>query len=134
MGGGTHVEPVSTDTLKPLVPAQFAGLKQDGGTATERGGLPGFMIATAKARYSDDADKSVSLEITDTGGASGLVGLAGWAAGIQGEKEDDDSIERTGKVDGRLVHEKSSKTGGTNEYRSCWPIGSWSTRRDGASI
>ena len=116
VGGGTHVEPVSTDTLKPLVPAQFAGLRQNGGTNTERGGLPGFMVATAKARYSDESGKSASLEITDTGGASGLVGLAGWAAGIQGEKEDDNSIERTGKVDGRLVHEKSSKTGGTNEY------------------
>ena len=115
VGGGTHVEPVSTDTLKPLVPAQFAGLRQNGGTNTERGGLPGFMVATAKARYSDESGKSASLEITDTGGASGLMGLASWAS-IQQEKEDDNGSERTLKVDGRLVHEKTSKRGGSNEF------------------
>ncbi len=114
VGGGKHVDPVTTDALKPFVPEQFAGLAKKS-NSFERGGLPGLMIATAKATYDDGADRSVSLEITDTGGASGLVGLAAWA-GIQGEKEDDNSIERTGKVDGRLVHEKSSKVGGTNEF------------------
>jgi hypothetical protein len=35
---------------------------------------------------------------------------------VQGEKEDDNRIERTRKEGGRLVHEKVSKTGGSNEF------------------
>jgi hypothetical protein len=43
------------------------------------------------------------------------MGLAGWI-GVQGEKEDDNGSEKTEKVNGRLVHEKVSKRGGTNEF------------------
>ncbi len=57
----------------------------------------------------------MTLDISDTGGVSGLMAFAGWA-GMEGVKEDDSGSERTHKVDGRLIHEKSSKTGGTNEY------------------
>ena len=55
------------------------------------------------------------VEIVQQVGASGLVSLAGWA-GMQEEKEDQYSSERTHKVDGRIVHEKISKTSGTNEF------------------
>jgi len=61
--------------------------------------------------------KSVDLEITDSGGASGLVGLAGWAGGMEGEREDDEATERTTKQGGRLVHERSAKRpNGRSEY------------------
>ena len=43
------------------------------------------------------------------------MGLASWA-GVEGEKEDDNGSEKTAKVGGRLVHERISKTGGTNEF------------------
>jgi hypothetical protein len=43
------------------------------------------------------------------------VSLASWAA-VQEEKEDDNGSERTHKVNGRLVHERISKNGGTNEF------------------
>jgi hypothetical protein len=81
----------------------------------EKTGLAGLMVSKAEATYSDGANKDVRLEITDTGGASGLVMLAGWA-GVQGERDNDQETERTQRVNGRLVHEKVSKTGGTNEF------------------
>jgi hypothetical protein len=112
MGGGTHAEPLETTVLKPFVPDTFAGLSKTGSSA-EKGGLGGLTMSNAKATYSDRANKSVDLEITDTGGAAGLVGLAGW---VQGEREDDSGSERTAKENGRLVHERVSKTGGTNEF------------------
>jgi hypothetical protein len=77
--------------------------------------MAGIMVATAEATYGDGADKSVSLEITDTGGASGLMGLASWA-GVQGQKENDRMSERTERIEGRLVHQRVSKTGGSNEF------------------
>ena len=114
LGGGKRVDPVGIDQLQPLVPDSFAGLPKKSSSA-EKTGLAGLMVSKAEARYSDDGGKSVRLEISDTGGVSGLMALAGWA-GVEGVKEDDSGSERTYKVDGRLTHEKSSKTGGTNEY------------------
>ena len=73
------------------------------------------MIARAEATYGDDAGKSVTLEVTDTGGVSGLAGLASWA-GLQGEREDESGVERVQRVGGRLVHEKVAKGDGSNEF------------------
>ena len=113
LGGGKRVDPVDIEQLKPLVPDTFNGLPKTSSKA-EKSGIAGLMVSKAEARYSDGADKSVTLEISDTGGVSGLMALAGWA-GVEGVREDDDGAERTQKVDGRLVHEKSSKHG-TNEF------------------
>lgn len=114
LGGGKHVDPIAIDQLKPFVPETFAGLPKKSSKA-EKTGIASLMVSKAEATYGDDAEKRVTLEISDTGGASGLVGLASWAS-LQEEREDDNGSERTLKVDGRLVHEKTSKRGGTNEF------------------
>lgn len=114
LGGGKRVEPVDIEQLKPFIPATFAGLPRKSSNV-EKSGLAGLMVSKAEASYDDDSGKTVKLEISDTGGVSGLVALAGWA-GVQGEKENEFGTERTLKVNGRLVHEKVSKRGGSNEY------------------
>ena len=115
LGGGKRVDPIGIDQLKPFVPATFAGLDKTGGSA-EKNGMAGLAVSKAEGIYSDRARKHVTLEITDTGGASGLIGLAGWM-NVQGEREDDNGFEKTDKVDGRLAHEKGSKRpGGSNEF------------------
>lgn len=115
LGGGKHIDPIALDQLKPFVPETFAGLPKKTSSA-ERTGMASLMVSNAEATYGDDAQKRVTLKISDTGGASGLVGLASWAS-LQEEKEDDNGSERTRKVDGRLVHEKTStRAGGTNEF------------------
>lgn len=108
-GGGTRVAPLDIDLLKPLVPETFAGLRRTSSNA-EKTGMGVIMVSKAEATYSDGAGKDVTLEITDTGGVSGLMGLAGWM-NVQEDRESDDGYERTQKVDGRLTHVKSSKTG-----------------------
>ena len=114
LGGGKRVDPVSIDQLKPLVPDQFAGLPRQSSNA-ERNGMAGIMVAKAEASYGDGAGHSATLEITDSGGATGLLGLASWSA-LQSERDNDEVSERTERVGGRLVHQKMSKTGGTHEY------------------
>ena len=114
LGGGKRVDPVSIDQLKPLVPEQFAGLPRKSSNA-ERNGIAGIVVAKAEASYGDGAGHSATLEITDSGGATGLLGMASWAA-LQEERDNDQFSERSERVGGRLVHQKMSKTGGTHEY------------------
>ncbi len=109
--GGKSAEPVSIDQLKPLVPETFAGMPKKSSRA-EKAGAMGFMVSEAEARYGDDGGKGVTLKITDTGGAAGLMTLASW---VQGEREDEYGRERTYKDGSRTVHEKARKDG-RNEF------------------
>ncbi len=113
LGGGKSVEPLGIDQLKPFVPETFAGLAKKSSKA-EKTGAMGISVSKAEARYGDDGGKRIHLEVSDTGGAAGMMAFAGWAM-VQGEKEDEYGTEKTGKVGGRLVHEKTRKDG-RNEY------------------
>ena len=113
LSGGKGVDPVQIDALKPFVPASFAGLPQTS-TQSERGGVQGLMTAKVEARYGANG-KSAQLEVIDTGGAAGLLGLASWM-GVQGEREDANHREVTRKDGNRLIHEEVSKTGGSNKF------------------
>jgi Yip1 domain len=114
VSGGKGVDPVQIDALKPFVPPSFAGLPQTS-TQSERGGVQGLMTAKVEAHYGDSSGKNAALEVVDTGGAAGLLGLASWM-GVQGEREDDNRREVTRKDGNRLVHEEMSKRGGSNKF------------------
>ena len=113
LSGGKGVDPVQLDALKPFVPERFAGLPRTD-LRTDRSGVKGLMVAKAEGIYGDGA-KRVELEVTDTGGAAGLVGLASWM-GVQGEHEDSRRREVTRRENGRLVHEDADKQGSDNSY------------------
>lgn len=113
LGGGRRVEPLSLERLTPFVPDALAGLPKTD-SSSERTGLATLMIARAEATYSDGG-RRIDLAIVDSGGASGLMGLASWV-GVQGERETSTESERTTRQGNRIVHERVSKTGGSNEF------------------
>jgi hypothetical protein len=113
LSGGKGVDPVQLDALKPFVPDRFAGLPRTE-LRTDRSGVKGLMVAKAEGVYGDGT-RRVELEVTDTGGAAGLVGLASWM-GVQGEHEDSRRREVTRRDGGRLVHEDTDKQGTDNSY------------------
>ena len=114
LGGGKRVDPVGIEELKPFVPDTFAGLPKKS-TNAEKTGMAGLMVSKIETVYGDATGRRVRLQVSDTGGVSGLLGLASWI-GVEGEKQDDRGSERTHKVNGRLVHEKVSNDGGNNEF------------------
>ena len=113
-GGGKRVDPLEIDQIKSFLPDSVAGLTKQGTGKAEKTGMAGLMVSNAEATYSDGGSKTVTLEVSDSGGAAGLMGLASWAT-LQNSKEDEYGTERTTKVNGRMVHEKDSKSG-TDEY------------------
>jgi hypothetical protein len=114
LGGGKKVDPLEIDQIKAFLPATLGGFARQGNGTAEKSGIAALMVSKAEAEYADGA-KRVRIEISDPGGASGLVGLASWAT-LQTSKEDDNGSERTSKVNGRMVHEKTSRNGGTDEF------------------
>jgi hypothetical protein len=115
LSGGKGVEPVQLDALKPFAPEKFAGLPRTDLRA-DRSGVAGLMAAKVEAEYGE-GDRTVQLEIVDTGGAAGLTALAGWAAlGMTSESETADRTERMRREGDRLVREEVSKRDGTSTY------------------
>ena len=84
-------------------------------TQSERSGVAGLMHAKVEANYGDASGKNAELEVVDTGGAAGLMGLASWM-GVQGERDDANRREVTRKEGNRLIHEEVDKRGGRNKY------------------
>ena len=108
--GGGDVEALAPDRLRSFLPEMLAGMSRSEVSA-ERNGAMGMQISQAQATYSDADGHSLKLEITDTGSAKGLLGLAGWAE-MEGEQQNSEGYDKTYRQDGRLVHEKWDRSGG----------------------
>ncbi len=113
MGGGKVVEAVGTDQLKPLAPETLAGLARTS-LAAERTAAMGLQVSNVRAEYGD-GERRIRLEISDAGGASGIMGLASWAM-VQTEREDDSGYEKTYQADGRMVREQWDSASRSGEY------------------
>ncbi|KHK91002.1 Yip1 family protein [Novosphingobium malaysiense] len=95
--GKTKAVPVSE--LKDLLPESIGPYTR---TSMETVGA-GTMGASAEAKYSAD-DKTFTLQIADFHGM-GAVAAMGSAMGFEQSKEDADSYEKTGTVDGQMQSE-----------------------------
>ena len=96
------------------MPETFAGLAKTSSKSEKTNAL-GMAVSTAEASYGDGSGKSINLEISDTGSAAGFLAIAGMVK-VEGEKEDANGSEKNYKSNGRMIHERSSKTGGSNEF------------------
>lgn len=112
--GGAAAEALAPDRLKAFVPDTLGGMPRTEVSA-ERNAAMGIQIADAKGTYADGTGHSLRLEVTDSGGAAGLMGLAGWAS-MEQERETSTGYERTHKVDGRMVHEEWRNDSKSGEY------------------
>ena len=81
----------------------------------ERNGALGMQVSKAHASYADDAGHSVKLDVTDLGGAKGLMSLAGFA-GVEQDTETDHGYDKTYRSGDRWIHEKWDSGGRDGEY------------------
>jgi hypothetical protein len=110
LGGGSQVEALAPDALKPFVPDTLGGLPRTS-LQVERNGAMGIQVSNANATYrTTDGKSQIDLEITDTGGAKGFMALAGFA-NIEEDKQDENGYEKTYHQNGRLIHEQWNRNG-----------------------
>jgi hypothetical protein len=114
LGGGAQVEALSPDAIKPFLPEKLAGFKRES-ISVERNAAMGVQVSTGRASYRDANDNRLNLEITDMGGAKGVMALAGFA-GIESEKQTEYGYEKTYKQDGRLVNESWDSSSHNGEF------------------
>ena len=113
--GGGKVESLAPEKLKAFLPDAIGDLKRSQ-LSVERTSAMGVQISKGTATYSDGAQRTLHLEVTDTGSLKGLVGFAtGWA-GVEQEKQTDSGYEKTYSSDGRLLHEKWDNASQRGEY------------------
>jgi hypothetical protein len=115
LGSGGKVESLPADRLKPFLPDTLAGLKRTGMTV-ERNGALGMQVSTGTATYSDGAQRTLKLEVTDTGSLKGLVGFAAGWGGVEQDSETDTGYDKTYKSGGQLIHEKWDNKSLYGEY------------------
>ncbi len=114
LGGGSQVEALAPDRLKPFLPESLGGLTRST-FSTERNAAMGMQMTEARATYTSDSGRTWDLQITDTGTAKGLLALAGWA-GVEGENETATGYDKTYHEDGRLIHEQWDRSSSRGEY------------------
>jgi hypothetical protein len=114
LGGGDQVEALAPDAIKPFLPEKLAGFKRES-VSVERNGAMGVQVSTGRSTYRDANDNRLELEITDMGGAKGIMALAGFA-GIESERQTEYGYEKTYKQDGRLINESWDSNGNRGEY------------------
>ena len=69
----------------------------------------GIQVSNAKA-LSPQGGPEIELEITDTGGAKGVMALAGFAA-VEEDKQTQSGYEKTYHQNGRMIHEQWNNSG-----------------------
>lgn len=111
---GAAAEALPPDRLKAFVPDALAGMPRTEISA-ERNKALGLQVSNANASYSDGSGHNLRLEITDSGGMSGLMGLASWAS-VEQERETSSGYEHTRKENGRIVHEQWDRSSNSGEY------------------
>lgn len=108
-------KPIAPAELKALLPDTVASLPRTGFEA-EQSEVMGMSVSKASARYVQD-QRSVKIEIVDTGSAAGVVSiLAGWANRLV-DRETETTIEKVYRSGDRSISEKTRRDGSSAEYK-----------------
>jgi hypothetical protein len=115
LGSGGKVESLAPDQIKVFLPDELDGLKRTQ-QAVERNGAIGMQVSKATATYSDGANRTLQLEIVDSGSLKGVVGFASNWAGVEQERQTDSGYDKTYKSGAQLVHEQWNINTKSGEY------------------
>lgn len=112
-GNDGAVEALAPDQIKSFLPETIGGFHRTSQSA-QRNAAMGMQVSEASAEYSNtDNSQRITLEVSDSGSAKGLMALAS-AMAPEEEKETEHGYEKTYTTNGNLVHEEwdtQSKSG-----------------------
>lgn len=106
-------KPVSTESLKALIPGDVAGYAR-ANLETSSTGSGDVQIGVAKADY-QKGEAAFQLSVTDLGPMGAMAALAS-GMGAQQTRETDEGYEKVSTVDGRLVSEEWNRQSKFGKY------------------
>ncbi|KZC18005.1 hypothetical protein RHOFW510R12_03910 [Rhodanobacter sp. FW510-R12] len=112
--GGGSVEALAPEQIKAFLPDGLGSFKRTGLSA-QRNTAMGMQISQASADYAAGNGQHITLEVSDTGGAKGLMSLAS-AMAPEEEKQTEHGYEKTYSADGNLIHEAWDTQSKYGEY------------------
>ncbi len=115
LGNNGKVESLAPDRIRAFMPDSIGGLKRTE-LQVQRNGAMGMQVSTATGTYSDGAQHTVTLVVTDTGSLKGVFGFASGWAGIEQESQTDTGYDKLYKNGGQLIHEKWDSKDSSGEY------------------
>jgi Yip1 domain len=107
---GKAAPAVDMGKMQALLPASVGSYAR---TATESTAM-GAVGSTAEGTYTA-GEKSFRLRVTDMSAMGAIAGMVG-AMGVEQSREDADSYERTGTVDGQMQTEEWNKTSNSGKF------------------
>lgn len=113
-GSGGPIEALAPAQIKTFLPESLGNLTRTRSSA-QRNGAMGMQISEASADYHGADDHHITLEVSDTGGAKGLMAMAA-AMAPESEQETDHGYEKTTTVGGNMVHEQWDNQTHAGEY------------------
>lgn len=113
-GTDGNVEALAPDQIKAFLPDSVGNLKRTSLSA-QRNAAMGMQVSEASADYSADNGQHITLEVSDTGGAKGLMSLAASMAPEE-EKQTEHGYEKTYSSGGNLIHEAWDTQSNYGEY------------------
>jgi hypothetical protein len=114
LGNSGKVESLAPERIKSFLPDNLAGQTRSEVSA-ERTGAMGIQVSTAQATYADASGNGVQVEITDMGGAKGVMGLADWV-GAEQESVTETGYEKTYKDGSMYMHEQWDNQASSGEF------------------
>jgi hypothetical protein len=115
LGSGGKVESLAPDRIRTFMPDSTGSLKRTQ-LQVQRSGAMGMQVSTATGTYSDGAQHTVTLTITDTGSLKGVFGFASGWGGVEQETQTDTGYDKLYKSGGQLIHEKWDSKSQSGEY------------------
>lgn len=105
-----NTKPLAATAMQALLPASIGGFQR---TAVESTGM-GNMGSTAEGTYTA-GEKRFTLKVVDMSALGAIAGL-GAAMGVEQNREDADSYERTSTVNGQMQTEEWNKSSNRGKF------------------
>ncbi|HEY3812996.1 MAG TPA: Yip1 family protein [Caulobacteraceae bacterium] len=128
--GTATVTPVGADVLRNMLPGSINGMAR-GDISSSSGSAMGIAASEASATYTN-GNAHLTLKVSDTGTASGMMGLAG-ALNVNSDEQNGSHYKKVSTVNGNMTTEEYDNASHNGSYMTI-VAGRFAVEADGTGV
>jgi hypothetical protein len=128
--GTATVTPVGADVLRNMLPGSINGMAR-GDISSSSGSAMGIAASEASATYTN-GNAHLTLKVSDTGTASGVMGLAG-ALNVNSDEQNGSHYKKVSTVNGNMITEDYDNATHSGSYMTV-VAGRFAVEADGTGV